>query len=125
MMQKGELHLYGLEMLSSTPLIHNHERLLQLFKVVWEDDSSHHSVSHGALHLKPSSVPDSSPSASSSELLPHLTLLLTTPSKARLLNLSEELFVLGTEFLHASTLQELLLLPFFALLQDLLVRLQL
>lgn len=93
------------------------------------EDGSHHPVPHGALHLNhltPSYLHDSSPSASSSsESLLHLALFLTPPSKTWFLNIRDPLFVLGTEFLHASTLQELLLLLFLALLQDLLLSLQL
>lgn len=60
-----------------------------------------------------------------SKFLPHLALLLASSSKTGLLNFSEPLFVLGTEFLQASALQELVFLVFLALLHDLLLRLQL
>ena len=64
------------------------------------------------------------PPRSSSEFLPHLTLLLTAPSEAGLLHLSDPLFALPF-ILQASALQEVVLLVLLALLQDLLVRLQL
>lgn len=60
-----------------------------------------------------------------SQFLPHLALLLTTPSKAGLFNFSEPLFVLGADVLHPPALQELVLLRLLALLQDLILRLQL
>lgn len=67
---------------------------------------------HGGHHLDP-------PPASTSEPLLHLALLLVAPPEARLLNLREPLSVLGPQLLHAAALQELLLLHFLTLLQNL------
>lgn len=67
---------------------------------------------HGRHHSNPTP-------ASTSEPLLHLALLLAAPPEARLLNLREPLSVLGPELLHAAALQELLLLFFLTLLQNL------
>lgn len=67
---------------------------------------------HGHHHSDPTP-------ASTSEPLLHLALLLAAPPEARLLNFREPLSVLGPELLHAAALQELLLLFFFTLLQNL------
>lgn len=69
--------------------------------------------------------PSASLSPATSQLLPHLPLLLAAASEARPLHLSNPLFVLRVDFLHPSLLPELLLLLQFALLQDLRLRFKL
>lgn len=73
---------------------------------------------HGCHHREPTP-------ASTSQPLLHLPLLLAAPPEARLLNFREPLSVLGPELLHAAALQELLLLRFLALLQNLVPALEL
>lgn len=73
---------------------------------------------HDQTQTWPPPPPDPSP-ASTSEPLLHLALLLAAPPEARLLNFREPLSVLGPELLHAAALQELLLLHFLTLLQNL------
>lgn len=87
------------------------------------DDVPHGSASmmrkkHGRPHWEPTP-------ASTSQPLLHLALLLAAPPEARLLNFREPLSALGPELLHAAALQELLLLHYLALLQNLVSALEL